>query len=398
MVYSDSYVNDIPALLTELKRLCNNCRNNPRIAVYFNILESVTLDVIDGDKQLLACWLICEVLRFRCDELTDLFHSCQLLKQNLHVLLSALFPDQAVSLPQTRREHGKESLLARKSEALLKKSKMPDGPDPIMSSIPVGSSDAIAAQPSTTVLPDGRAEGEPVTFLIPESLEVTNLLLLCSEKAEKRKYARGCCVRKIDDGDIFARLQAAVKKSRVNLVFTQQSVSFTVKGFLLERGVVCVDRLGKKVADEFSRKLGWLVYENSTEWLFSLEAADHRRSWKCWTDIRQSRAGVLLSVYAKRSLHEPLSIPAGSARPLHLSLFPSSVACERENCLSDVAIAKLFEAWRRNFLFRFHIGGAFYLAAKCSGLCSKAPGIGVVDSITLGTVLDALCLLCRCQL
>ncbi|KPA84206.1 hypothetical protein ABB37_02262 [Leptomonas pyrrhocoris] len=395
---ADSYVWDAPSFLLALRKLVFQCSNTSLAAAFCGAVENVVCEIASKDEQLLACWLICEALRSRADKLMELLHDCKLLKPHLCFLLSSLYLGRPDTAPDVANADAQKRSLSTSNAELL------TGCGALESSGFRASPKALEHDPQTTVqhsaakLSKDRLASKSMSFLLLQSRMTGKLLIFCSQMSKNRKHARACCVRQLDDCTNYIQLRKAVELSRVNIFFVQRFASDAVKDFLAQCSVFCVDRLGREGVDQSSRNLGWQVYENSSEWIFSVQANCKQGAAKCWIDSRHTRAGILLSVHVKVvDQNLPKTLDAVTKQCCS-SDNTRSVNGKRVHCANDVVLAELLSTWKTTFLFQFHVALTLFLGKKKSRKNSHTRVSRIIDQQILENVLEALSIMCRCQI
>ncbi|KPI89897.1 hypothetical protein ABL78_0969 [Leptomonas seymouri] len=395
---TDSYIWDASSVLFALRKLACRCNERSLLTVFCCTVENVVAEIVSRDEQFLACFLICEVLCSRSNNLVNLLSNCKLLEANLDILLTSLYLEASDMSSGVGNADTPNGPLLSSSVRLLTNCGGRGNSDFCALPKIQEYDDTIAAQRSAGNFCRNRLASKSLSFLLPESRGMGRLLTFCSKMAEKRKYMRACCVRQLDSCSDRNQLRKAIKLSRVDIVFVQRCGGDAIKEVLTQHNVFCVDRLGWKSVEQFSQKLDWEVLENCSEWFFSVQANCKPRTRKCWIGSKQTRAGLLLTVHVKTTDRNPPKVPDPVIKQCSVPGNNRSLDGNRIRCASEAGFIELCSAWRETLLLQFHVALTLLLDKKGSGTKSEALVSRMMEQKFLENVLKTVSLLCRYQL
>lgn len=392
---SDSYIIDVPALFAEWEKVSHTCCADVCSRVLRGVVESTVTEVKSRFDQFIAAISICAVFAYQKDNLANIFSTCKLLKYSIRPLLVSLYSESAASATLNRGANSSENsnlnisaqLLAPSAEKFVFSGQLlPPTKD---------GQERVCAGTSTPSFPKTQPRPQLLSFILPESREVSQILALCSHTAVLHKYVRGCCIRQIDDCCDLGLLQTALHRSRIKLLFVQRCVGQKIQELLVEQGVLCIHRLGTDTVQLFGQKLLWQVHESVSDWLLLCGTNNARKSWKFWLTAAQTRKGLRVVIHPKGATESSRkkSIEFRAPCSTHEQFFSNEVL---KGTQAEVLLRKeLIVAWEQSFLLQFQMGLAFKLSKRNSECNVTALISRLLEDRTLEAVLDSICLLCR---
>lgn len=384
----------LSSILHELTTAVRSSAVSAFEAVVLETLQASFQESSLAGNQHLICWVICNVLALEKNNALRLFHGCAKLRLTLDGEKDCL-KRNAPACKTSNDSISYYSVCAPKQETDIfipcKSNSRPER----FASASKSESRSRKTHFSATFEAVGNPKSNSVSLVLPERREMASFLRWCSTSERQQKPTRVCFIRQVDDHQSIAHIRSVLRKSRVKLVLIQQVVGDALRELFLAEHVFFIDRLGLKILNLFSCKLGVQVSERLTEWVLTSSGCDAQSVWSCKLTCAQSRAGVLLTVRVEEALKANVSqnLPPCTSTATHYN----GALTRLVGRTGSMASSKLSMRYPENIvLFYYNVGKAFCrlgetLKKSATRERDYNEGKGALEAST-----NILMLLCRC--
>ncbi|GET89890.1 hypothetical protein LtaPh_2724300 [Leishmania tarentolae] len=288
---SRTFVDDVDALIEHWQH--SRSEQTATFQVFLKVLSYASVEAETRREQLIGPWLLSSLLVKMKADVDKFYWQCERTRRILRPPLQThYFVDRrdnsilgSLSLSSEAARPQKKGTAQRSFSSHFLKS--------FHNGIPVVET---AGYGSPIIQSNRNLQPLEIDFVLSDCAESKNVVNFCTQMIQKRKFFRSCCVRSLDDCCHAGDLEVCLSESSVQVVFVQQCISKIHKEAFRRRNVLFLDRLGRNTADVSEKKLGWRVFENFSDWFFSIRTKSSRTSWRCWATTMQHQFGLTLKL------------------------------------------------------------------------------------------------------